>query len=566
MSMVMFRRLVVASILLTGVLGASMPAAAQGGDNCPANVLLAQGRAGAVCRTMDNNTACYGNGQISAEFQPGVSRAAFDQPGDLADIGAIRQIAVTSSGENISDWSLATLLIQANLPDTQQRNIAIMLFGDATITNQVPPLPALTATATGGLNIRGAPEIDGELLLRLGVRDTVIANGRTDDGDWLRVLTPGADRLGWVSTAVITTDRDPSILDVVDTDTPFNRPFQILTLSTSSDDAPCAGAPESGVIIQTPNTFSEVALTINGIAFQIAATVFIQAGPGDGMIVNVLDGELEVHAGQTARYAPAGSRLIIPLGDDLLAADAPSPPEPYLTDELAALPLNNLDYRFVLPEALAQEAIDELVTAHFALPATPTSPDPDLAANRCVYTTRYDTSLRAGPGGYYEVVNEISSNRRIYPVLAITDADGVTWWQLRNSNWLRAAAVRSEGECEDIPITTIIPAPPYNSLSLETCMTGNGPLRAGQVVTIDFVPPGWETYADAIAATRIDPGQLTINGRRYNVYASEPVRIAADRYIRTFSTSWTATEGMYRIEAERLSYVAICNVSVPVGP
>lgn len=560
------QKLTMISVLLIVALAATLPAAAQGGDSCLANVLLAQGRAGAVCANMENNTACYGNGAITAEFQPGVTDVSFEQPGDTANVGVLRQVMVTSDGDDVRDWSMALLLIQANLPDTQQRNISVMLFGDAAITNQVPPLPSLIATATGGLNIRATPEIDGEILLRLNVRDTLIANGRTSDGDWLRVLTPGADRLGWVSTDVITTDLDPSILDVVDTETPFKRPFQILTLSTGSDDAPCTGATESGVIIQTPNTFSDIVLTINGITFQIAATIYIQAEPGGAMTVHVLDGEIEVRAGDTARYAPAGARLAIPLGEDLLAADAPSLAEPYVMEELADLPLNNLEYRFILPEPLTQETIDELAAAHFAPPTTPVSPDAGLAANRCIYTTRYDTSLRAGPGDYYEVVNEISSNRRVFPVLEITDANGVTWWQLSNTNWLRATVVRSEGECEDIPITTIIPAPQYNTLSLETCMTTNGPLRAGQIITIDFVPPGWETRADALAATRIDPGQLTINGRHYRVNATDPVRLAENRYVRTFYTTWTATEGMHRIEAERLSYVAICNVSVPVGP
>jgi hypothetical protein len=98
-------------------------------------------------------------------------------------------------------------------------------------------------------------------------------------------------------------------------------------------------------------------------------------------------------------------------------------------------------------------------------------------------------------------------------------------------------------------------------------MTTNGPLRAGQQVRIEFVPPAFDGYREAVAATRIDPGRIKVNERYFYVYADDPVlRSGTDnRYFRIFYTHWTAQPGTYRITGDRLTYELICNLTVPVG-
>ena len=86
-----------------------------------------------------------------------------------------------------------------------------------------------------------------------------------------------------------------------------------------------------------------------------------------------------------------------------------------------------------------------------------------------------DDSLYAGPGLSFEVINTIHQGARVRPILRVTDANGIEWWQLPNSNWVRAAAVEVQGICRDIPVTTYVRPPSYNTLSLETCETTNGP-------------------------------------------------------------------------------------------
>ena len=38
-----------------------------------------------------------------------------------------------------------------------------------------------------------------------------------------------------------------------------------------------------------------------------------------------------------------------------------------------------------------------------------------------------------------------------------------------------------------------------------------------------------------------------------------------ERYLRIFRANWTAEPGTYRVRGERLSYIAICYLTVPVG-
>ena len=96
-------------------------------------------------------------------------------------------------------------------------------------------------------------------------------------------------------------DHDIATLDVVDESTPYFRPFQVMTLSTGVDDAPCEGASNSGVLIQTPNTFTPVEVTVNGVTLHLAATIYVQAQAGESMVINVLDGQVEVEAFDTRR-------------------------------------------------------------------------------------------------------------------------------------------------------------------------------------------------------------------------------------------------------------------------
>lgn len=551
-------------LILLILMAAGIPAdvTAQDADQCSQRVLVALARAGAVCQRIEHEQACYGYGSLAATFSPASAENVLAEVGDFASIGPLQTLTVQSTGQ--PDWSIAQLQIQADLVERDQRSITLLLFGDATLTNQVPYVPEIMITSIGTLFVRATPEPEGEIITQLGLRDTALANGRTDDGRWLRITIPNTNQLAWVSRDVLTTQEDINHLDIVDETTPFFHPLQVLSLQTGTHDAPCPGTPESGLLIQTPNTFTDVTLIVNGVTLRIAATAFLQTEDGD-LTIHVLDGHAEVNAQGGAQYVPAGAQTQVALDADFAAAGPPDPALPYPFMRLETLPLNNLAYRFALPQPPDQDTIEAMVAAYYAPPPTP-APDETLAENtRCVREMNRNASLWAGPGMYFEIVRPITAGTRVYPIYQVTDAERIDWWQLTNNNWVRVDAVTSTGECDDVPITTRVEAPPTNTLSVERCETTNGPIRVGQRVTIEFIPPAFETPNAALEAPQIDPGRITVGPQRISVYASNPIKIAEERYIRVFRGTWTAQAGSYRIEARRLSYILTCDITVPLG-
>ena len=534
----------------------SSPAAAQNLE-CPQTVLLALARAGTVCREITPNQACMGNGTVEAALESGT----FAVPGDVVPVGALRELHTGGGAE----WSVVTLKIQADLIDAQQRSITLLLFGEVAITNDVPYAPTLPITATGLLYVRTDPRPDADIVTQLGLRDAATAIGRTDDRAWLRIIIPGTGDFGWVSTAVLAADGDIQTLPVVDKNTPYERPFQVFTLRTGAGDAPCTGAPESGLLLQTPNTVTPVTLVINGAILRLAATAFVQAVPGEALTVDVLDGQAEILVGDVTRFIPAGARIAIPLDEGGQVSGPPAAAEPYTLSRLEVLPVNNLPYRFTLRPALTQAEIDTQTAQVYAPTPTPAPPPSTPEDRRCVRTVARAASQWAGPGMFYEIVRPLEFGTRVDPLYQVTDADGYVWWQLPNTNWIRADAVTTTGDCPPVPVTDTVQAPPANTLPLETCETTNGPVRVGQRVTITFVPPSWEGEAAAREAPRWDPGRITVGNQSLRMSWTEPVEIYEDHYVRTFSGVWTAEAGTYRVTGQRLHYIVTCDLTVPVG-
>jgi hypothetical protein len=524
-------------------------------QDCPANVILAQARAGSVCVDTDRNYACFANGTVSGDV---LSETPFAQPGDRLQINELSALRTADA------TSLALLQAQADIPDVQGRSVAFWLFGATEVIDTTPRTPEVLIAATGTINIRLAPDIQAEAVTQVGLRDNLIANGRTLDSAWYRVMIPGTNVLGWISPDSVAPNPDLETLTVVDMTTPFYRPYQLFTVHTGVDDAPCAGTPQSGLLLQAPSLTEPVFLVINGVPVRLAATVFIQAN--QTLTINVLDGFVIVGEEMALQYVPAGAQTMIPLGEDGLAVDNPAPAAPYSAEATAALPVNNLPTRVIVPAPISAEALETALREFAAAPLSGRPPSAYGSSRvRCVRTVTRDEDLRSGPASYYEVFNPIRRGTEVIAVLEIVDEDRNPWWQLLGGGWIRVSSVESVGDCPPVPISQYVPPPAYNYLSLETCETNNGPLRVGQYVTIDFRPPPWYTIIEAQEAPRIDPGRIRVGTQNLHVSASSPVQIAEERFVRTFSTMWTATAGTHRIVGERLEYRVICNVTVPRG-
>jgi hypothetical protein len=219
-----------------------------------------------------------------------------------------------------------------------------------------------------------------------------------------------------------------------------------------------------------------------------------------------------------------------------------------------------------------QAAIDAQIAALSAPPPTAVPTAEPTPSNACRRTIGRNADLMSGPGEDYEALGEIEAGTPIRPQLAATDPQGGVWWQLPDSGWVARADVVERGDCSAqlVPVTGRIEAPPYNTYSLERCQSSNGPVRAGQYVTIEFLPPAWDSLGEANAALRTDPGHFEINADYYRARASEPIRVQESRdlpeprYLRRFTLEWRAEPGTFRITGDWLHYEPSCNLTVTV--
>lgn len=530
---------------------------------CPAQVLLALARAGSTCYGLERNQACIGNGTTVGEFFSNLDPVAFTQPGDRVDAARLQNIAVSPIPEGVS---VASLYTQASLTDAEERSVALLLLGEVSLLNEVEPTLEMTAYATGALNIRKTPEANGDIITRMAINQAVTANGRTQEGDWLRVHVPNSNDLGWVSTEVVNPTGNILNLSVVGLDTPVFRPFQVFKMRTG-ETAFCEGALLGGLLIQTPNA-TQAELTINGVKMQLNGTFFLQSG--GSMTVNVLSGQAVLTVGDQTRFVPAGAQVTVPIDKNSSFNGPASEAVPYDFAALQTLPVNNLPFRMQIAAAATPEEIAFQAGVYLAsteLIATEEPPVSQTVDTTCRRTTKRDTTLWGGPGLFYEAVNELNGGTAVQPILQTTDADGAVWWQLRGSNWIQASQVAETGDCNAIPVTAVVVPPASNALSLETCQTTNGPLRAGQWVKIEFIPPAFDNLGEARDAVSIDPGKISIGSQNYRAQASDPIRLGTvgERYLRRFYIYWEATAGTYRIVGDRLHYLPECTVTVPVG-
>jgi hypothetical protein len=86
-------------------------------------------QADAVCSDTARNQACYGNSSIQAHLRN--ADAAFENPGQIVDIGALESMQLGKLDASTGEWGIAVLRLQAGLPDTiPGQNVTMLLFGN----------------------------------------------------------------------------------------------------------------------------------------------------------------------------------------------------------------------------------------------------------------------------------------------------------------------------------------------------------------------------------------------------------------------------------------------------
>jgi hypothetical protein len=145
----------------------------------------------------------------------------------------------------------------------------------------------------------------------------------------VRFRLPNNGGTGWVAGSLLTGTSGLDDLDVVEGSSRYYTPMQAFTLRSGLNDAQCAEAPDSGLVVKTPEGIAKVTLLINEVDIQIGSTVFFQAQPGGDMILRVIEGSTQVSAFDTTVQVTTGNQTTLPLDESLKAAGPPTPPTPY---------------------------------------------------------------------------------------------------------------------------------------------------------------------------------------------------------------------------------------------
>jgi uncharacterized protein YraI len=128
----------------------------------------------------------------------------------------------------------------------------------------------ITATTINYLNMRQGPSTEYGIVIRLELNQSIIINGRNDDGSWLNGTTIDGVHTGWVALSYLSLSTDIRISDL---------PIQSVTPTTPSV------AP-----VTVPEASSETAITTAGNGLTISA---INVRDDDSTVGNII-GNLQI--------------------------------------------------------------------------------------------------------------------------------------------------------------------------------------------------------------------------------------------------------------------------------
>lgn len=123
-------------------------------------------------------------------------------------------------------------------------------------------------------------------------------------------------------------------------------PMQAFYLRTGIGAAACEEAPESALLIQTPEGIEELSFNVNGVDVTVGSTVLFQtealSDTENEMTVTTVEGTAIVRFDDEVYPAIAGTSMSLPLNDELLPTGRPSLPEAYEAGRFDNLPIDAL--------------------------------------------------------------------------------------------------------------------------------------------------------------------------------------------------------------------------------
>lgn len=141
-------------------------------------------------------------------------------------------------------------------------------------------------------------------------------------------------------------------------------PMQAFYLSTGIGDSACEEAPESGLLIQTPDGVEEVTFNINGVDVQVGSTVLFQteaiAEDENELLVTTVEGSAALQFDDENYPVVAGTQARLPLNGQFLPVGRPNLPEAYDENRVRPLPTGRLPRPLNAPLPLDADTVETL--------------------------------------------------------------------------------------------------------------------------------------------------------------------------------------------------------------
>ena len=409
------------------------------------------------CAEQEAGTLCLGQATVSPVLRgPAQTASLLHAPGDVIAIADIDWLSISSEDKT---WGAARARLPAYAGEgLEAQDAALLAFGNVALSlpkTVKPPsiLAEVRVTASQGANLRALPNTDARIIAKLGVSRELKAIARDRDGAWLLIYATPELR-GWISQSVVSAplERLPT-LDA-DADTfPLWLPWQRFDFRSGMRDAPCEGAPESGILLQTDEFVAPGHFVINGARLQLNGTAWLQAQVSSGMWVHVIDGRAQIAtaAGEVELGSGKFSSLALIRTDDgaLKPAGPPSEPEAYAYHELIGLPIHALPSK-------TRVSLDRYLVVSPA-PADGSSPLAALEADApCTFSAvSSGANIRSRPDPEAPIIAVMAYRESAEPIARGIGADNRPWWKLADHIWVRVDASVAGGNCNDLPLIRI---------------------------------------------------------------------------------------------------------------
>lgn len=335
---------------------------------CPDIVAAALNSAETHCLNTGRNTLCYGNLSAEATPQTGVTNFRFEQVGDVVSLTDLDTLKLDPMDIDAGTWGVALMQLQANLPDTiPGQNVTFLIFGDVSLENATQTGMLLETTTRMRGQMRATPaEDDDNIIGTIDANTPVVAYGRDESGRWVRIRQDWTG--AWVAVDLLRDRRDVSNLPVVEVDAPPPpTPMQAFYFQTGIGDRPCAEAPDSGMLIQTPKGVRGVTFTANGVVISLGSSAYLRLGNRE-LKMSVVEGVGYMTAFDVTQPVPAGTFVTVPMSEDGREPIAPpNYPIPYNFEAMSVLPIARdfFETQVIVP-TLPEDQIPAAIEAIFA--------------------------------------------------------------------------------------------------------------------------------------------------------------------------------------------------------